>query len=103
MTASPALADNRLVLVDRVLEASVAHGVARITLAQTGPDGEPMPAGRIAVPLARLPAVAGGLLALLRKLEEAGRECSGAAHRHDGQGEDPAAAAADRSLAAAEA
>lgn len=37
-----------------------------------------MPAGRIAVPLARLPAVAGGFLALLRKVQKAGRNAMGA-------------------------
>ena len=73
LPASSPETDPGFTVVDGLLSVSVAHGLARITLAQAGPNGEPVPAGRIAVPLARLPAVAGGFLALMRKVEEAGR------------------------------
>ena len=78
MPASATVPDPRFLVVDGLFDVSVAHGLARITLAQAGPDGDPVPAGRIAVPLARLPAVAGGFLTLMRKLAETAKEADGA-------------------------
>ena len=76
MPASATVPDPRFLVVDGLFDVSVAHGLAR--MAQAGPDGDPVPAGRIAVPLARLPAVAGGFLTLMRKLAETAKEADGA-------------------------
>src|SRR3712207_7591995 len=40
---------------DGILDASVTHGVARLTLAQTGPEGKPVAAGQLVMPLSQLP------------------------------------------------
>ncbi len=62
--------DTRITLfADGLLDASVTHGVARLTLAQTGPDGKPVPAGQLIVPLVQLPGIANGLMGLLRQVE----------------------------------
>jgi hypothetical protein len=61
--------DVRTIFADGVLDASVTHGVARLTLAQTGPDGKPMPAGQLVMPLSQLPGFANGLVGLLKQLD----------------------------------
>jgi hypothetical protein len=38
------------IFADGLLDASVTHGVARLTLAQTGPDGKPMAVGQLVMP-----------------------------------------------------
>jgi hypothetical protein len=45
------------IFADGLLDASVTHGVARMTLAQTGPDGKPMAVGQLVMPLPQLPGV----------------------------------------------
>jgi hypothetical protein len=57
------------IFADGLLDASVTHGVARLTLAQTGPDGKPVAAGQLVIPIVQLPAFANGLLGLLRQVE----------------------------------
>lgn len=59
---------------DGILDASVTFGVARLTLAQTGPDGKPMPAGQLVVPLMQLPTIVNGLSGLLKQVETKLRE-----------------------------
>lgn len=59
---------------DGVLDASVTAGVARLTLAQTGPDGKPVAAGRLVIPLVQLPALVNGMAALLKQVETKMRE-----------------------------
>jgi hypothetical protein len=63
------MADRNSLFADGILEASVTSGVVRVTLAQTGPDGKPFPAGQLIMPLVQLPAFANGLLGLLRQVE----------------------------------
>ena len=64
------MTDNRTtIFADGILDASVTHGVARLTLAQTGPDGKPMAAGQLVVPLVQLPAMANSLVGLLKQVE----------------------------------
>ncbi len=65
--------------VDGVVDAHVVHGVARITLGQAGGDGKPVPAGLLIVPVAQLPVLANGLLALLRQIEAQMKETPAAA------------------------
>ena len=57
------------IFADGILDASVTHGVARLTLAQTGPDGKPAPAGQLIVPLVQLPGMANSLLGLLKQVD----------------------------------
>ena len=61
--------DSRQIFADGLMDASVTYGVARLTLAQTGSDGKPVPAGQLIVPLVQLPALANGLNALLKQIE----------------------------------
>ena len=63
MTAGPTL------FADGILDASVTAGVARLTLAQTGPEGRPVPAGQLVMPLSQLPGFANGLVNLLKQIE----------------------------------
>ncbi|HYZ32707.1 MAG TPA: hypothetical protein VE684_10565 [Crenalkalicoccus sp.] len=66
--------DTRTIFADGILDASVTHGVARLTLAQTGPDGKPFPAGQLVVPLVQLPGFANGLIGLLKQVEQRMKE-----------------------------
>ncbi|GGG25502.1 hypothetical protein GCM10010964_11860 [Caldovatus sediminis] len=69
------MAEIRTILfADGMLDATVANGVARITLAQSGPEGKPMPAGQLCVPLVQLPTLANGLVNLLRQVEARAKE-----------------------------
>ncbi len=61
--------DVRTIFADGILDASVNHGVARLTLAQTGPDGKPVAAGQLVMPLSQLPAFTNGLIGLLKQIE----------------------------------
>ena len=66
--------DFRTIFADGIMDASVTHGVARLTLAQTGPEGKPVPAGQLAMPLSQLPAFANGLIGLLKQVEAKAKE-----------------------------
>lgn len=61
--------DVRTIFADGILDASVTHGVARLTLAQTGPEGKPVAAGQLVMPLSQLPILTNGLVALLKQLD----------------------------------
>jgi len=63
------MADARTIFADGILNASVTYGVARLTLAQAGPDGKPVPAGQLVMPLMQLPAFANGIMGLLKQIE----------------------------------
>jgi hypothetical protein len=86
--------DVRTIFADGILDASVTHGVARLTLAQTGPEGKPMPAGQLVMPLSQLPIFTNGLVGLLKQLEakikEAQAQQAGAAAPAAGNGSEPA-------------
>ncbi|MCB4821076.1 hypothetical protein [Roseicella aerolata] len=62
------------IFADGILDASVTSGVARLSLAQTGPDGKPVPAGQLVVPLVQLPNMVNGLSSLLKQVEAKMRE-----------------------------
>lgn len=65
------MADTRPTLfADGVVEAQVAHGVARITLAMTGADGKAQPCGMLCVPVTQLPGLVNGMGNLLKQIEE---------------------------------
>ena len=54
---------------DGILDASVNFGVARVTLAQVGPDGKAAPSGHLFIPVVQLPAFANGLLTLVKQID----------------------------------
>lgn len=65
------MADNRpTVFADGVVEAQVAHGVARITLAVTGSDGKATPCATLCVPVTQLPGMVNGMGNLMKQIEE---------------------------------
>ncbi|MBR0669803.1 hypothetical protein [Neoroseomonas soli] len=65
------MADSRpTVFADGVIEAQVAHGVARITLATTGSDGKAIPCATLCVPVTQLPALVNGMGNLLKQIED---------------------------------
>jgi hypothetical protein len=59
---------------DGILDASVNFGVARITLAQLGQDGKPIPSGTLFVPVVQLPAFANSLLTLVKQIDSKMKE-----------------------------
>jgi hypothetical protein len=63
------MVDQPTIFADGILEASVNFGVARITLAQTRADGSPVACGQLVVPVVQLPALANGMLSLLKQIE----------------------------------
>jgi hypothetical protein len=63
------MTDKPTIFADGLLEAAVHHGVARLTLGQIGVDGKPAPCGILAVPVLQLPALANGILGLLKQVE----------------------------------
>lgn len=85
------MSDSRTIFADGLMDASVTHGVARLTLAQTGPEGKPVPAGQLIVPLVQLPALANGLNTLLKQIETRVKEQQ-AQQNAGGTGGEPAAA-----------
>jgi hypothetical protein len=58
------------VFCDGVIEAQVAHGVARIALAVTSSDGKALPCATLCVPVTQLPGLVNGMGNLLRQIEE---------------------------------
>lgn len=65
------MAENRpTVFADGVIEAQVAHGVARVTLAMTGPDGKAQPCATLCVPVTQLPGLVNGMGNLLKQIED---------------------------------
>ena len=64
---------------DGVLEATVRHGVARLTLAVQDGNGKPAATGLLVVPLAQLPAMAGSISRLMREVEAKARDVQAAA------------------------
>lgn len=63
------MTDKQTLFADGILEASVNFGVARITLAQTGSDGKPVPSGQLLLPVVQLPAFTNGMMTLLKQIE----------------------------------
>ncbi|MXP61948.1 hypothetical protein E0493_01110 [Roseomonas sp. M0104] len=61
--------NSSVLFADGVLEASVHYGVTRITLAQSGSDGKPVPCGQLVIPVVQLPAFANSLMTLLKQID----------------------------------
>ena len=62
------------IFADAVTDAVVAHGVARLSLAMTGPDGKPSAVGTLCVPVMQLPSLVNGLGNLIQQLQAKARE-----------------------------
>ena len=73
------MAETRVIFADGLMDANVNYGVARMTLAQTGPDGKPIPVGQLVMPLVQLPAFANGLHGLLKQIETRMKEAQASA------------------------
>lgn len=63
------MASNVTIFADGIFEATVHHGVARLTLAQHGTDGKPVAAGQLVMPLTQLPHFANSVLGLMKQIE----------------------------------
>ena len=61
---------------DGLLDASVQHGVVRLTLGRLGPDSKPVPAGLLVVPLVQLPALTQGLANVMQQVEARMKEAA---------------------------
>lgn len=83
------MTDKTTLFADGILEASVHYGVTRITLAQSGAEGKPVPCGQLMIPVVQLPAFANSLLALLKQIDSKVKQAQQA------QGTAPAAAPAE--------
>jgi len=59
-----------MIFADGMSDVSIANGVARITLAQTGAEGKTVPVAQLCVPVTQLPALANGLVQMLKQLQE---------------------------------
>src|SRR5215208_4945214 len=79
--------DVRTIFADNILDASVTHGVARFTMGQAGPEGKPVAAGQLVMPLSQLPAFTNGLIGLLKRIDAKVKEAQ------QGSGDAPASAA----------
>ncbi len=84
------MTDSRTIFADGILDASIAFGVARLTLAQQGSDGKPVPAGQLVMPLAQVPAFTNSLIGFLKQVEARMKE----AQAQQAQQAQPAADAA---------
>jgi hypothetical protein len=57
------------IFADGLLDASVQHGVVRLTLGRLGADNKPVPAGLLVVPLVQLAALTQGMGRLMQQIE----------------------------------
>jgi hypothetical protein len=90
------------VFADGILEASVHHGVARITLAQSGGDGKPVASGQLVIPVVQLPSFANGVLALLKQIDAKVKQAQGQQAQGQPAQAQPQPAAAQPAAAAVE-
>lgn len=64
---------------DGLLDASVQHGVVRLTLGRLGADNKPVPAGLLVIPLVQLAGLTQGLGRLMQQIEAKIKEAAPAA------------------------
>ncbi len=67
---------NATIFADGLVEASVQHGVVRLTLGQVQTDGSPKPSGQLCVPVGQIPALARSLAAVVAQIEARARQAS---------------------------
>ncbi len=68
-----------MIFADGMSDVAIANGVARITLAQTGAEGKSVPVAQLCVPVTQLPALANGLVQMLKQLQEKAQAAQAAA------------------------
>jgi len=64
------------IFTDGLLDASVQHGVVRLTLGRLGPDNKPIPSGLLVVPLTQLAGLTQGLAKLVQQVETKMKEAA---------------------------
>ena len=64
------------IFADGLLDASVQHGVVRLTLGRLGPDNKPVPAGLLVVPLTQLATLHQGMGRLMQQIEQKIKEAA---------------------------
>jgi len=57
------------IFADGLLDASVQHGVVRLTFGRIGPDNKPIASGLMVVPLTQLTSLTQGLTKLVERIE----------------------------------
>ena len=57
------------IFADGLLDASVQHGVVRLTLGRLGADNKPVPAGLLVLPLVQLAALTQGMGRLMQQID----------------------------------
>jgi hypothetical protein len=62
--------NSNMLVADGLTEVWIAHGLARITLAQTGSDGKASPVGQLCIPASQVQAIAAALTDVARRIEE---------------------------------
>ena len=67
------------IFADGLVEATVRHGVARLSFGLHGADNQPKPAVVLAIPLVQLPNLAGALTKLIQEVQSKAREAQAAA------------------------
>ncbi|MBS7792895.1 hypothetical protein KTR66_23095 [Roseococcus sp. SDR] len=67
------------IFTDGLLDASVQHGVVRLTLGRLGADNKPVPAGMLVIPLVQLGGLTQGLGRLMQQIEAKIKEAAPAA------------------------
>ncbi|MBR0655053.1 hypothetical protein [Plastoroseomonas arctica] len=78
-----------MIFADGMSDIAIANGVARITLAQTGAEGKTVPVAQLCVPVTQLPALANGLVQMLKQLQEKAQAAAAAAVPTAPQQENP--------------
>jgi hypothetical protein len=61
---------NNMLIADGFTEVWIAHGLARITLAQTGPDGKASAVGQRCIPVSQVQSIATAMVDVARRIEE---------------------------------
>ena len=79
------------IFADAITDVVVANGVARLTLAMTGPDNKPAAVATLCVPVMQLPAMAKGFGNLVQQLQEKVQEQVRAAQQQPQRAAQPAA------------
>lgn len=71
-------ATDTIIFADGMSDIAIAHGVARITLAQAGGEGKATAVGQLCIPITQLPTVVNALVQTLRQLDAKAKELKAA-------------------------
>lgn len=73
------MSQTSMIFADGLLDASVQHGVIRLTLGRMGPDNAPIPSGLLVLPLTQLGALTQALANLSQQIEARIKEAASSA------------------------